>query len=147
LLASNPTPKLEDHPLSLSMAAYSVYSQLSSIAGGLSSIHNPRTCHAVVTGNHRTCVECRPQVLVLYLASCYTVLFNGYCRLCFCQRAVLLCRFSLSVTTCFGLHSHLQVCRIVIFICSKRICFAVFFFWFTAFFPKTQIGNMQSVTM
>jgi hypothetical protein len=43
------------------------------------------------------------------LASCCTVLFNGYCRLCFRLRATLLC-FSLSFTACFGLHGHLQVC-------------------------------------
>jgi hypothetical protein len=30
LLAPRPTPKLEDHPLSFSMAAYSIYSQLTS---------------------------------------------------------------------------------------------------------------------
>jgi hypothetical protein len=47
-----------------------------------------------------------PQYYIL--TSCCTVLFNGYCRLCFRLRAALLCSFSLSFTTCFGLHDHLQ---------------------------------------
>jgi hypothetical protein len=37
--------------------------------------------------------------------------------------AALLCSFSMSFTTCFGLHGHLQVCRILrtfIFICLKK---------------------------
>jgi hypothetical protein len=33
------------------VAAYSIYSHLPSTAGGRSSIHNLRMCHAVVTGN------------------------------------------------------------------------------------------------
>jgi hypothetical protein len=37
-------------PYRLSAAAYSIYLQLTSIAGGCSSILNPRTRHAVVTG-------------------------------------------------------------------------------------------------
>jgi hypothetical protein len=52
LLAPRPTPKLEDHPLSASATAYTMYSQLPSISGGRSSIHNLRTRHAVVTGTH-----------------------------------------------------------------------------------------------
>jgi hypothetical protein len=39
-------------PCRLSTTAYSVYSQLSSISGGRSSIRNLRTRHAVVTGTH-----------------------------------------------------------------------------------------------
>jgi hypothetical protein len=54
------------------------------------------------------------------LASCCTVLFNGFYMLCFRLRAPLLCWFSLSFTTCFGLHGHLQVCRIIYFICLKE---------------------------
>jgi hypothetical protein len=54
LLAPRPTPKLEDHPLSASVAVYSMYSQLPSIAGGHSSIRDPRTRHSVVTGAHQT---------------------------------------------------------------------------------------------
>jgi hypothetical protein len=45
--------------------------------------------------------------------------------------------FSLSFTTCFGLHGHLQVCRILhtfIFIFLKD--FASLLFWFTAFFSR-----------
>jgi hypothetical protein len=41
-------------PCRLSVAAYSIYSQLSSIAGGHSSIRNLRMHHAVVTGTHLT---------------------------------------------------------------------------------------------
>jgi hypothetical protein len=51
LLAPRPTPKLEDHPCRLSATAYL---QLPSIFGGRSSIRNPRTRHAVVTGIHWT---------------------------------------------------------------------------------------------
>jgi hypothetical protein len=40
LLAPRPTPKLGDHPLSFVAAAYSVHSQLPSIAGGRPSIRN-----------------------------------------------------------------------------------------------------------
>jgi hypothetical protein len=45
LLAPRPTSKL---------AAYSVYSQLTSNAGSRPSIRDPRTRHAVVTGAHLT---------------------------------------------------------------------------------------------
>jgi hypothetical protein len=38
----------------LSAAAYSMYSQLTSITGGRASIRDPRTRHAVVTGTHLT---------------------------------------------------------------------------------------------
>jgi hypothetical protein len=38
-----PTSKMKDHPFHLSKAAYSVYSQLPSIAGGHPSIRNPMT--------------------------------------------------------------------------------------------------------
>jgi hypothetical protein len=48
-LTTRPTPKLKDHPCRLSAAAYSVYSQLPSIARGHLSIHHPRTRLAVVT--------------------------------------------------------------------------------------------------
>jgi hypothetical protein len=53
LLAPCPTPKLEDHPFSI-RGAYSIYLQLTSIAAGLPSIHDPRTRPAVVAGNHLT---------------------------------------------------------------------------------------------
>jgi hypothetical protein len=46
------------------------------------------------------------------------VLFNGFCRLCFCLRSALLCWFSLSFTICFGLHGYLQVCRSFIVLVS-----------------------------
>jgi hypothetical protein len=61
---------------------------------------------------------------------------NGYWRLCLCLRAALVCAgFPLSFTTCFGLHGHLQVCRILhifVFICWKDS--ASLLFWFAAFF-------------
>jgi hypothetical protein len=41
-------------PCRLSAVAYSIYSQLTSIAGGRSSIRNLRTRHLVVTGTHLT---------------------------------------------------------------------------------------------
>jgi hypothetical protein len=40
-------------------------------------------------------------------------LFKEFCRLYLRLRAALLCWFSLSFTTCFGLHGHLEVCRIL----------------------------------
>jgi hypothetical protein len=59
MLAPRPAPKLEDTtPCRLSVTTYSIYSQLPSIFGGCSSIHNLKTCHAVVTGTHlsRPCI-------------------------------------------------------------------------------------------
>jgi hypothetical protein len=41
LLAARPTPKLEGHPLSAVVTAFSMYSQLPSISGGRSSILHP----------------------------------------------------------------------------------------------------------
>jgi hypothetical protein len=43
-------PSWRPTPCYLSAASYSMYSQLTSIAGDHSSIHNPRTLHAVGTG-------------------------------------------------------------------------------------------------
>jgi hypothetical protein len=55
--------------------------------------------------------------------------FDGFCRLCFRLRAALLLFFfSLSFTTCFGLHGHLQVCRISLFSYAWRILLRCFFF-------------------
>jgi hypothetical protein len=45
-----PPPSWRTTPCRLSAAAYSIYSRLTSIAGGRSSIRNPRTRHAVGTG-------------------------------------------------------------------------------------------------
>jgi hypothetical protein len=49
LLAPRPTPKLEDHPLSFVRGClFNIFAanlQLEAVP----SIHNPRTCHAVVT--------------------------------------------------------------------------------------------------
>jgi hypothetical protein len=41
-------------PCQFLAAAYLLYSQLPSIAGGRSSVRNPKMCHAVVTGTHLT---------------------------------------------------------------------------------------------
>jgi hypothetical protein len=75
-----------------------------------------------------------------------TVFFNGFCRLCFIclrillrcfislpfsrlLRAALLCWFPLSFATCFGLHGHLHVCRILhIFKDSASLLFFAAFF-------------------
>jgi hypothetical protein len=49
----------------------------------------------------------------------------------------IVCWFSLSFTTCFGLHGHLEACRILhifIFICLKDC--ASLLFWFAAFFSR-----------
>jgi hypothetical protein len=52
LLAPRPTPKLEDHPLSaVRDCLFNIFAATLRI-GGHSSIRNPRTRHAVVTGTH-----------------------------------------------------------------------------------------------
>jgi hypothetical protein len=45
-------PSCRTTPCRLSATTYSTYSHLPSISGGRFSIHNLRTRHAVVTGNH-----------------------------------------------------------------------------------------------
>jgi hypothetical protein len=64
-----------------------------------------------------------------------TVCYMQYriCRLCFRLRTALLCWFSRSFATCFGLHGHLQVCRIFYFHMLEGFCFAASFslFFFT----------------
>jgi hypothetical protein len=59
------------------------------------------------------------------------MLVYRFSRLCFRLRAALLCRFSLSFTTCFGLHGHLQVCSIFYFHMLGGFCFAAFFYLFS----------------
>jgi hypothetical protein len=54
LLAHGQPPSWRTTPCRLSAASYSMYSQLTSIAGGRPSIRDPRTRHAVVTGTHQT---------------------------------------------------------------------------------------------
>jgi hypothetical protein len=52
LLATRPTPKLEDHPLlAVRDCLFNTFAAALHI-GGRSSIHNLRTCHAVVAGTH-----------------------------------------------------------------------------------------------
>jgi hypothetical protein len=50
LLTPRPTPKLEGHPLSSVRDCLFNFSQLTFIAGGRSSIRNPRMSHAVGIG-------------------------------------------------------------------------------------------------
>ena len=52
LLASRPTPKLEDHPLSAVRDCLFNIFAATLHAGGRSSIYNLKTRHAVVTVNH-----------------------------------------------------------------------------------------------
>ena len=52
LLAPRPAPNLEDHPLSsVCDCLFNIFAATLHI-GGRSSIHNLRTCHALVTGTH-----------------------------------------------------------------------------------------------
>jgi len=54
LLAPRPTPKLEEHPLSaFKDCLFNLFAATLHI-GGRSSIRNPRTRHAVVTGSRYT---------------------------------------------------------------------------------------------
>jgi hypothetical protein len=52
LLAPRPTPKLEDHPSSAARDCLFNLFAATLHTGGLSSIRNPRTRHAVLTGIH-----------------------------------------------------------------------------------------------
>jgi hypothetical protein len=49
----------------------------------------------------------------------FEVMFQSAC-------SFIVCWFSLSFTTCFGLHGHLQVCRIFYFHMFEGFCFAAF---------------------
>ena len=52
LLAPRPTPKLEDHPVSaIRDCLFNIFAA-TLLIGGRSSIRNPRTRHAMVTGTH-----------------------------------------------------------------------------------------------
>ena len=56
--APHPTPKLEYHPLSADRdCLFNIFAATLHI-GGHSSIHNLRTCHAVVTGTHLSWLYC-----------------------------------------------------------------------------------------
>jgi hypothetical protein len=64
-------------------------------------------------------------------------LFNGYC--------FIVCWFPLSFTTCFGLHGHLQVCRILhIFKDSASLLFwiSAFFTWSHCVFSICGVGKV-----
>jgi hypothetical protein len=58
-------PSWRTTPCRLSATAYSIYSQLPSISGGLPSIRNLRTRHAVVTRNPPNMV--RPSYIYIYI--------------------------------------------------------------------------------
>jgi hypothetical protein len=63
LLAPCPTPKLEDHPLSAVLdCLFNIFAATLHI-GGLSSIRNLRTHHAMVTGTHLS----QPPVVLVVL--------------------------------------------------------------------------------
>jgi hypothetical protein len=73
LLAPRPTPKLEDQPMSFSMAAYSIYPQLPYMAQGHPSNHYPRMCHAVVTRD--------PLNMATYLTKINKIKTNVTCKI------------------------------------------------------------------
>jgi hypothetical protein len=78
--------------------------------------------------------------IILYFSILLHCSVHGYCRLCFRLSEALLCWFSLSITTCFGLHGHLQVYRIFIFIClqdSASLLFVAFLVRFLFFATKS----------
>jgi len=52
LLAPHPTPKLEDHPVSAVRDCLFNIFAATLLIGGRTSIRNPRTHHAMVTGTH-----------------------------------------------------------------------------------------------
>jgi hypothetical protein len=64
----------------------------------------------------------------------------GFCRLCFRLRTALLCWFSLSFTTCFGLHGHLQVCRKFYIHLLEGFCFPDFFLPFFSHCTFPSVG-------
>ena len=65
LFAPRPNPKLEDHPMSdVRNCLFSIFSATLYI-GGRSSIRNPRTHHAVVTGPHLSWLLTHNTVLIL----------------------------------------------------------------------------------
>jgi hypothetical protein len=75
-----PSPQLEDHPCYLSATAYSIYSQLTCISGGRSSIRTPRTSHAVGTGTPPNMVtQCaRTHKILVFFLSSIIMPFNAH---------------------------------------------------------------------
>jgi hypothetical protein len=67
LLSLRPTPKLEDHPVSAVRDCLFTIFAATFLIGGRSSIRNPRTRHAVVTGTHSSQGCCRPIHLFSHL--------------------------------------------------------------------------------
>jgi hypothetical protein len=78
LLAPRPTLKLEDHPLSA--VRYYLFNIFAAL-GGRSSICNPRTRHAVVTGTNLS--RAREHFLRKFSTNnlICTLYFNVYCEL------------------------------------------------------------------
>jgi hypothetical protein len=75
LLASRPTPKLENHPLSaVPNCLFNIFAATFHITGH-SSICNQRMCHAVVTGTHLS--RHIPKLLVQNTFQYYSSI-NGY---------------------------------------------------------------------
>jgi hypothetical protein len=71
------------------------------------------------------CPSLHVSATILYFSILLHCIVQWVLRLCYRLRAALLCWFSLSFTTCFGLHDHFQVCRI--FLCSYIILNIIIF--------------------
>jgi hypothetical protein len=71
-------------------------------------------------------------ILIFYISgtNCWSYAIY-FCKLCLRLRTALLCWFSLSSTTRFGLHGHLQVWRIFYFHMLEGFWFAAFFCLFS----------------
>jgi hypothetical protein len=75
LLAPSQPPSWRTTPCHLSPAAYSIYSQLSSITGSRLSIHNLRTHHTAMTVTHLMweCNETVHQLFIDFSKACDSV--------------------------------------------------------------------------
>ena len=122
LLAPRPTPKLEDHPLSaVRDCLFNIFAATLHI-GGRSSIRNPRTRHAVVTGTHyktynKICDDyfqqkslCHPfYFLLIFLQNCF---FNYYSLetflLCLFVSNIILLYFVRALHICLQLPFYLM---------------------------------------
>jgi hypothetical protein len=74
------------------------------------------------------------QFIILYFSILLHCIVQWVLRLCCRLRAALLCWFSLSFTTCFCLHGHLQVCRSFIVLVST-----VFHYMFRPTWPSSSV--------
>ena len=82
LLATHPTPKLEDHPSSaVRNCLFNVFAA-TLIIGGRSSIRNLRTRHAVVTGTHYMDILNYYNILYIYIHNITLLLLLWYAVKC-----------------------------------------------------------------